>query len=86
MGYFRWNMGAAQMRPQSSFLQDLNRDLDQLAALKVISIWTPFDLMIVPSNSSCLPIGRNITVPVLSHAGMITDPRSLAAIAQALTS
>lgn len=66
-----------QMRPGSHFLAELNRDLTALQRLQFTSIWTPFDLTIVPTTSSCLPIGE--AVPVLSpfHATLLLDPRVL---------
>jgi triacylglycerol lipase len=77
--------GCIQMRPNSPFLQDLNRDVETLAQLNLTSIWTPFDAMIVPANSSVLSIGRNVKVPVAVHAWMVRDLRSLQAIAAALS-
>lgn len=73
-----------QMRPDSPFLQELNRDLHQLAHLNVTSIWTPYDLMIVPANSSVLPIGQNWTTPVLLHSWMLSHAGSIAMVAEAL--
>jgi triacylglycerol lipase len=76
--------GCIQMRPNSPFLQDLNRDVSQLEQIDFTSIWTPYDLMILPANSSQMPVGRQVIVPVLTHAGMLTDSRSLAAVVEAL--
>lgn len=84
--YFRWNAGAAQMRPGSPFLTELNQSVQDLEQVSVTSLWTPFDLMIVPPPSSRLPVGEEITLPVLAHPLMLTDPRSLSAIAAALSS
>lgn len=81
----QFNPGCEHLRPNSPFLQDLNQTLDQLASLAVTSIWTPYDLMIIPAQSSHLPLGHEVTLPVLTHAWMLTDPRSLAAIATALS-
>ena len=83
--HFRWNRGAAQMRPGSQFIQDLNRDVALLARINFTSIWTPFDLMILPADSSRLPIGEEVQTPVLLHPWMLTDKRSLKAIATALS-
>ncbi|MEC4813711.1 MAG: triacylglycerol lipase [Scytonema sp. PMC 1069.18] len=77
-------LGCIQMRPDSALLQDLNQDVEVLKQLNFTSIWTPYDLMIVPANSSQMPVGRNAIVPVLNHAWMLTDSRSLAAVAEAL--
>jgi len=42
--------GCVQMRPDSPFLQQLNQDAIMLEQLNFTSIWTPFDLMIVPAT------------------------------------
>lgn len=76
--------GCVQMRPNSGFLNDLNRDLPILERINFTSIWTPMDLMILPARSSELPIGRNILVPVPLHAWMITDERAIKTVAETL--
>jgi len=83
-GFLRPNIGARQMRPNSGFLRDLNRDLKMLDQCSFTSIWTPLDLMIIPANSSVLPCGRNIPIPVPGHAWMATDARVCAAVAESL--
>ncbi|WP_414588358.1 lipase family alpha/beta hydrolase [Scytonema sp. PCC 10023] len=84
IAYCRDGIGCIQMRPDSVLLQDLNRDAGMLKQIDFTSIWTPYDLMIVPASSSQMPLGREVIVPVLNHAWMLTDSRSLAAVAQAL--
>jgi triacylglycerol lipase len=81
---FRFNQGASQMRRSSAFLNDLNRDVAMLNRIQFTSIWTPFDLMIVPAESSCLPVGKTMQLPVLLHPWMVRDVRSLEAIATVL--
>jgi triacylglycerol lipase len=76
--------GCVQMRPDSEFLQDLNRDVQMLKQINFTSIWTPFDLMIVPATSSQLPIGRDVQVWTPTHPWMLTDEQSLQAVAAAL--
>lgn len=83
-GYFRQNLGVRQMRPNSPLLEDLNQSLDDLAQVNFVSLWTPYDLMIVPANSSYLPVGTMMQLPVLAHPFMLTDPRSLNVVAQIL--
>ncbi|NJM73532.1 MAG: triacylglycerol lipase [Scytonema sp. RU_4_4] len=85
IAYCRQGVGCIQMRPDSVLLQNLNRDADMLKHINFTSIWTPYDLMIVPASSSQMPVGREVIVPVLNHAWMLTDSRSLAAVAEALT-
>ncbi len=76
--------GARQLRPESALLAELNADLGALAKLDVTTIWTPLDLMIVPADSSRLPIGREVLVAAPLHALMLHDPRALRAVADAL--
>jgi triacylglycerol lipase len=42
--------------------------------------------MILPAISSQLGIGKEVNLPVLLHPLMLTDNRSLAIVAEALTS
>ncbi|MDB9525036.1 alpha/beta fold hydrolase [Oscillatoria sp. CS-180] len=83
-GFLRNNIGAAQMRPNSSFLHDLNQSLDELTQVEFTSLWTPYDLMIVPASSSRLPLGTMRQLPVLLHPWMLVDERSLATVADIL--
>jgi triacylglycerol lipase len=84
IAYGTWLAGAVQMRPHSDFLNDLNSDVEMLKQLNFTSIWTPYDLMILPATSSQLGIGKEVTVPVVLHPLMLTDIRSLAIVAEAL--
>ncbi|NEQ46082.1 MAG: triacylglycerol lipase [Leptolyngbya sp. SIOISBB] len=84
-GYLRTNPGAKQMRPNSDFLKDLNTTVDELKQVEFTSIWTPFDLMIVPPSSSQLPVGNMIQLPILAHPFMVSDARSLATLAALLS-
>ncbi|MBW4423830.1 MAG: triacylglycerol lipase [Nostoc desertorum CM1-VF14] len=76
--------GCLQMRPDSIFLKDLNSDAVILGQLNFTSIWTPYDLMIVPANSSQMSVGSEVIVPVALHPWMLTDPRSLTVVTAAL--
>ena len=76
--------GCVQMRPDSIFLKDLNSDAVTLGQLDFTSIWTPYDLMIVPANSSQMSVGREVIVPVPLHPWMLTDSRSLTVVTAAL--
>lgn len=86
IAYGSWLTAAMQMRPNSLFLQDLNRDLDMLDRINFTSLWVPLDLMmIVPGRSSVLPIGRNIRLGDWAlHGPLIQDSRSLQAVVDAL--
>jgi triacylglycerol lipase len=81
----RNNKGVRQMRPGSCFLSDLNRDVHTLDRVAFTSIWTPFDLMILPANSSVLPVGRTIRVNVAAHPLMARDRRVLRVVLDALS-
>lgn len=85
IAYLSERLGCLQMRPDSAFLQQLNQEAAMLEGLNFTSIWTPFDLMIVPANSSQMQVGQNVQVPVLTHAGMITDAMSLEVVVTALS-
>ncbi|MEH2079612.1 MAG: triacylglycerol lipase [Nostoc sp.] len=76
--------GCLQMRPDSIFLKDLNSDAVILGQLDFTSIWTPYDLMIVPANSSQMPVGSQVIVPVTLHPWMLTDSRSLKVVTATL--
>lgn len=83
---FGWPLkGILQMCPGSQFLEDLNRDYFQfLNKLQVTVIWTPFDLMIIPAQSSQLGIGKEVKLSVLIHALMVSDRRTLEVVRNAL--
>lgn len=83
--YALWNEGARQMRPGSAFLKALEADPDPWGEVEVTAIYTPLDLMILPSQSSVLRGAREvITVPVVLHALMLRDKRVLAAVERVL--
>lgn len=78
--------GVMQMRPGSDFLQDLNRDaVEILGRLQFTSIWTPYDLMIVPASSSQMPVGEEIVLAVPVHRWMVSARCCLATLAQVLS-
>ena len=85
IAYFSQRPGCIQMQPASKLIQDLNQDAAMLDQLNFTSIWTPFDLIIVPAKSSQMPVGREVIVPVLLHSWMLTDPRSIQAVVEALS-
>jgi len=84
MAWGRWNVGGRQLRPGSPFLRQLNRDLHCLASLTLTTIWTPWDLLVVPATSCRLSIGQTWRIPAATHNGLLTDPIAVAAVAQAL--
>lgn len=73
-----------EMRPGNDFLAELNRDLSALHAVQFTSVWTPFDLTIVPPTSSLLPVGRAVRVLSPAHAWLPRDPRVQSTVAKTL--
>lgn len=84
-GYFHNGEGCCQMRPDSGLLYDLNRDVEMLEQLNFTSIWTPYDLIILPPKSSQMPVGKDVQLPILFHPWMITDIRAIKTVAEALS-
>ena len=70
-----------QMRPDSDFILDLNRDLSALERVQFTSVWSPLDLTIVPANSSVLPVGKSRRVWSPAHGIMMYDPNVMRVIA-----
>lgn len=82
--YVGLNKGIRQMRPQSAFLTALNQDFQTLQQIQVTSLWTPYDLMVLPARSCHIPIGSEIKIPVLMHRLMIYDRRCIEAVSKIL--
>ncbi len=83
--HLSWRPGCVQMRPDSAFLRDLNRDAAMLGRLNFTVIWTPYDLMIVPARSSQMRVGKEVILPVRLHSWMLADEGCLKAVAAALS-
>jgi triacylglycerol lipase len=76
--------GVKEMRPDSPMLRELNADVSKLAPLDYTSIYTPFDLSIVPPASSRMPAARNVLVWVPMHPFMVMMPAPLREVERAL--
>ncbi|MGK7878626.1 MAG: esterase/lipase family protein [Crocosphaera sp.] len=84
--YLLPNPGIKQMRPNSQFLQELNKDVETtLNQIDVTVIWTPYDLMIFPPSSSKMGIGEEIQLPVLIHRQMVTHHQLLKTVSDSLS-
>jgi len=59
--------GGRQLRIGSEFLNDLNRESGILETAAPVSIWTPYDITILPRTSSRLPLGKDYKIPVGLH-------------------
>ncbi len=73
-----------QMRPDSEFIMQLNRDLSALERVQFTSIWSPFDLTIVPANSSILPVGKARRIWSPAHGIMMYDTNVMRVVAGVL--
>lgn len=73
-----------QMRPDSDFITQLNHDLSPLERVRFTSVWSPFDLTIVPANSSVLPVGKSKRVWSPAHGVMMYDTNVMRVVAQLL--
>lgn len=70
--------GIRDMRPGSALLSDLERDVDPWGAVQVHTLWTPYDLMIVPPRSSVLAAVESDTrLPIAMHRWLVSDPRAI---------
>jgi len=76
--------GYIEMRPGSSFLQDLNADVNMLEKINFTSVWMSYDAMILPAHNSQMPIGKEIKKNVLFHHLMVKDMKVIQAIAEEL--
>lgn len=88
LGALSHRYGIRQMRPGSPFLEALNQDIHQLKSIQFSSLWTPFDLLILPPWSSDLSrqgIGQSQMLKVPAHNQMICDALGLEAIASCLS-
>lgn len=74
-------LGCRQMRPGSTFHADLNADCHLLAPTAPLSLWTPFDLTILPPSSSVVPGFCNRRILVVHHALMVWSLSVLRAVA-----
>src|SRR5207248_7183178 len=63
----------------------LNEDWSTLREVKVTSLWTPLDLIIIPATSSRMPVGVDKPIPALAHPLMVLQRRPLDEVAKALS-
>ncbi|MCS6828684.1 MAG: alpha/beta fold hydrolase [Caldilinea sp.] len=73
-----------QMQMGGPFIEALNRHLDDFTEIPFLSVWTPFDLTVVPPDSSVLPVGKSLKVLNPAHPLMVYDPRVQQAVADFL--
>jgi triacylglycerol lipase len=81
----RWPLaGIADVKPNSPLLEQLNRELHTLEPVDCSSYYCTPDLMVIPSRSALLPIGRSQQLPVLSHHQLLRHPAALSPLVQEL--
>lgn len=78
--------GVKQMRRNSPFIRDLERDQDSLRHVKFTSFYTPLDLVVVPGDSGVMPQAHNVRIWAAMHPSLILEKRCLRAVAEALRS
>jgi triacylglycerol lipase len=82
--YFWRNVGSRQMRPGSTFLQELNAETDPWGDVEVFSFWSPLDRMVIPPKSSLLPRAQNRAFRVWLHPWILSDGDVIEAVVQSL--
>ncbi|WP_317932372.1 esterase/lipase family protein [Halioxenophilus sp. WMMB6] len=73
MAHLYFGRGAADMRPGSHFLLQLQAGEHKLGNLPIHSYRTPYDLMIIPSISSHWPRAENHISSALAHPLMLRN-------------
>ena len=82
--YLHSSEGVNQMRPGSTFLHDLKTSSHRLESLAITSYWTPFDLIVIPAESSRWSMGEEVCIPTMLHHWMISDSRLMKDISSRL--
>ncbi len=77
--------GVAQMKPGSTFLNDLNLDISSLDCVECSSFFCRGDLMVLPGWEAVLPVGTRYDLPVLTHKQLILHPLALDVLIKKLT-
>ncbi len=73
MAKLHYGQGAAEMRPGSVFLAELERGQDRLGEMPVVSYRTPFDAVIVPAESSIWERADNVEIRCPLHPLMTSS-------------
>ncbi len=76
--------GISEMKIGSMFLDSLDNSLVNLREVRCKSYFCILDLMVFPGFRAVLPIGDSISVPVLTHKGLIKNPKSIKLITKDL--
>lgn len=76
MARFHYGQGAAEMRPDSVFISELEQGQDRLGKMPLVSYRTPYDAVIVPAESSLWERAENVEVRCPLHP-MMTSSRKV---------
>ncbi|MBW4444706.1 MAG: hypothetical protein KME10_26615 [Plectolyngbya sp. WJT66-NPBG17] len=82
--YLRSNIGCQQLRPNSSFLNQLNQQSEMLQKLNFTAIWSPFDLLTMSLGRARWVLDRSVRINVLRHKQIPSDSRIIQAVIEAL--
>lgn len=77
-------IACVEMRPNSLFLEKINRDLHLLEQISFTSIWTKYDTTIIPNNSSQLSVGTTIKLPFGIHPLMPFSSKVIQLVSDAI--
>ncbi len=75
LAFFRTGEGFRELRQGSLLLRTLKETEDSLRSLYPLSIYTPFDLMIVPYTSSIWRVAKNVSVALPIHCSLLSSPK-----------
>ncbi|MFQ3599518.1 MAG: alpha/beta fold hydrolase [Chloroherpetonaceae bacterium] len=73
LAFFRIGNGFRDLRQGSALLRTLKQSEDMLRPLNPLSIYTPFDLMIVPYTSSIWRVAKNVSIAVPIHCSLLSS-------------
>lgn len=74
----RWPLaGIAEMKRGSDLLVHLNAEAHKLDGVDCISLYSPWDLMVIPGWRAVLPAGEHKAIAVLTHRQLIRHPCAL---------
>jgi triacylglycerol lipase len=72
---FAFGGGRREMLPGSDLLNALACQ-DWPDGLETFSVRTPWDMRVLPRSSACLPTGREIVLPRVTHQGLLRNRRA----------
>lgn len=75
LAFFRRGAGFRDLRQGSALLKTLRASEETLRPLRPLSIYTPFDLMIIPPSSSVWRVAQNLSLPIPIHCGLLSSPK-----------